>query len=125
MMKATCLGLTVCFAMVPPTVAQIISTEVQPPPFVTDICPNATWTEGYRIGEMIPLSPSQYHSAVVINATPLRSGYGFAGNVITDLQVGAQVTITGEAWDMGYNQWIAVAGDQQISFVHGNDLLNF
>lgn len=117
MLKATSLGLFLNLTVMPIAIAQA-------PPLITDICPEATWTTGYRIGELIPLHPDQYRPAVTITQTPLRSSYGFAAPVITDLGVGAQVTITGEVWDIGCHQWIAIVGDQQTNFVHGPALLN-
>ncbi|WP_017302140.1 hypothetical protein [Nodosilinea nodulosa] len=93
-------------------------------PLVADLCPQVTWADGFRIGEMVPLDPAQSHPAAVITVTPLRSSYGFEGAVITDLAVGTRVTVTGEVWDMGCNQWMAVPGDQQSAFIHGNALLN-
>jgi hypothetical protein len=93
-------------------------------PLVADLCPQVTWADGFRIGEMVPLDPAQYRSATVISLTPLRLGYGFEGAVINDLAVGTRVTVTGEVWDMGCNQWMAVPGDQQPAFIHGKALLN-
>jgi hypothetical protein len=119
-------------ALMPVGAAQVSPAALQLPieiaqstaPLVADLCPQATWADGFRIGEMVPLDPAQYHPAAVISLTPLRSGYGFEGSVITDLAVGTQVTITGEVWDMGCNQWMAIPGDQQPTFIHGNALLN-
>lgn len=124
MLKATHFGLAACLITGPLAIAQLSSEPQGASPLVTDFCPQATWTQGYRIGEIVPLNPQQYRSATVIAVTPLRSSYGFEGDVITNLPVGTQVTIMGEVWDVGCNQWMAVFGDQQISFIHGNALQN-
>ena len=132
MLKLIDLGITY-LALMPVEAAQISSAALQLPvelaqstaPLVAEICPQVTWADGFRIGEMVPLNPAQYHPAAVIAVTPLRAGYGFEGVVITDLAVGTQVTVTGEVWDIGCNQWMAVPGDQQPAFIHGNALLNF
>lgn len=121
-----------CLAFMPVGVTQVSPAALQLPvkiaqsttPLVADLCPHVTWADGFRISEMVPLEPAQYHPAAVIALTPLRSGYGFEGVVITDLAVGTRVTVTGEVWDMGCNQWMAVPGDQQPAFIHGNALLN-
>jgi hypothetical protein len=121
-----------CLALIPVGAAQVSPTALQLPvelaqstaPLVANLCPRVTWAEGFRIGEMVPLDPAQYHPATVISLAPLRSSYGFEGAVITNLAVGTQVTVTGEVWDMGCNQWMAVPGDQQPAFIHGNALLN-
>ncbi|MBD1917857.1 MULTISPECIES: hypothetical protein [Cyanophyceae] len=110
---------------VPPAALQLPIEIAQPTaPFVADLCPQVTWADGFRIGEMVPLAPAQYHPATVIALTPLRSDYSFEGAVITDLAVGTRVTVTGEVWDMGCNQWMAIPGAQQPVFIHGNALLN-
>ena len=131
MLKTIDLGIA-CLALIPVGAAQVSPAALQLPvelaqstaPLVADHCPHVTWADGFRIGEMVPLAPTQYHPAAVISLTPLRSGYGFEGAVITDLAVGTRVTVTGEVWDMGCNQWMAVPGDQQPAFIHGNALLN-
>ena len=61
---------------------------------------------------------------MVITTTPLRAGYGFEGDVITHLAVGAQITVMGEVWDMGCNQWMIVPTDGGVAYIHGNALLN-
>ena len=121
-----------CLALMPVGAAQVSPAALQLPveiaqstaPLVADLCPHVTWADGFRIGEMVPLNPAQYRPATVILLTPLRSGYGFEGAVITDLAVGTRVTVTGEVWDMGCNQWMTVPSDQQPAFIHGNALLN-
>jgi hypothetical protein len=121
-----------CLALMPVGAAQVSPAALQLPvesaqsttPLVADLCPQVTWADGFRIGELIPLATSQYHPAVVISSTSLQAGYGFEGAVITDLAVGTQVTVTGEVWDMGCNQWMAIPGDQQPTFIHGFALQN-
>ena len=121
-----------CLALMPVGAAQVSPAALQLPveiaqsttPLVADLCPQVTWADGFRIGELIPLATSQYHPAVVISSTSLQAGYGFEGAVITSLAVGTQVTVTGEVWDMGCNQWMAIPGDQQPTFIHGFALQN-
>lgn len=121
-----------CLALMPVGATYVSPASLQLPieiaqstaPLVADLCPQVTWADGFRIGEMVPLDPAQYHPATVISLTPLRSGYGFEGAVITDLAVGTRVTVTGEVWDMGCNQWMAVPSNQLPAFIHGNALLN-
>ncbi|MEL6400928.1 MAG: hypothetical protein AAFR26_17950 [Cyanobacteria bacterium J06626_4] len=60
----------------------------------------------------------------MIPTTPLRAGYGFEGDVITHLAVGAQITAMGEVWDMGCNQWMIVPSDGGAAYIHGNALQN-
>jgi hypothetical protein len=101
-------------------------TQAALAPFVTNICgSHLSWMEGFRIGERMPLASDQYHQALVISETPLREGYGFEGRVIAELAVGAQVTVIGETWDMGCNQWMVVSTDGGDAFVHGNALQKF
>jgi hypothetical protein len=131
MLNTTKFGLT-GLAMLSVSTA-LVSTAVGPTslaaaqasaPWVTDLCPKATWAKDFRIGEMIPLAVSQYRPAIVTTATALRSSYGFDGPVITNLKAGTRVTIVGEVWDIGCNQWMVVSGDGKPSFVHGNALRN-
>lgn len=127
MLKSTVLGLGACAVLSPMGTAtmpvEIAQTNLTP--FVTDICAgDLWWTEGFRIGETIPLDPHQYHRAVTITETPLRTGYGFEGPVMTELTVGAQVTVMGEIWDMGCNQWMVVPTDGSVAYIHGDALQN-
>lgn len=99
--------------------------QVQPAPLVTHICQaDLWWTEGFRIGEAIPLTPEQHHPARVIQVTPLRSGYGFEGPVMANLAAGSTVTVMGEVWDRGCNQWMIVPMNGGVSYIHGNALQN-
>ncbi|MGF1458718.1 MAG: hypothetical protein ACFBSG_06795 [Leptolyngbyaceae cyanobacterium] len=127
MLKSTVLGLGT-FALLSPVSAAVMPMELAqtpPAPLVTEICGvDKSWTAGFRIGETVPLDPSQYHRAVTITKTPLRAGYGFEGPVIADLAVGAQVTVMGEVWDMGCNQWMVVPADGGVAYIHGNALQN-
>jgi len=127
MLKSTVLGLGACAVLSPMGTATIPVELAQTnmTPFVTDICAgDLWWTEEFRIGETIPLDPAQYHRAVTITETPLRAGYGFEGSIIADLTVGVQVTVMGEIWDMGCNQWMIVPTDGGVGYVHGNALQN-
>jgi hypothetical protein len=131
MLKATHFGLAACLTLLPVEMTAVSSERTSSPtdiaqalpPLITEICPDVTWADGFRIGELVPLAPHQYHAAVTITTTPLRAGYGFEGEVITDLTVGTEVLVRGEVWDMGCNQWMVVSQDPQM-FVHGNALLN-
>jgi|GEM_PF-5536538 hypothetical protein len=89
---------------------------------VLDLCPQATWTGGFNIGEFIPLNPSQYWQAEVTTATPLRKGYGYEGGVVSTLSPGARVTIRGEVWDAGCNQWMGVEVNSSRHYIHGHAL---
>ena len=126
MLKITTLGLGVWLAIasISTSMTPIAAAKVPPAPWVTDICPGMWWTEGFRIGETVPLDPHQYHQAVVTTETPLRAGYGFEGPVITRLTAGAQVTVMGEVWDMGCNQWMVIPSDGGAAYIHGNALQN-
>ncbi|WP_346294106.1 hypothetical protein [Sphaerothrix gracilis] len=127
MLKATHIGLAACLTLLPVemTSVSLDTTDIAQalPPLITEICPDVTWADGFRIGELVPLAPHQYHAAVTITTTPLRAGYGFESEIITDLTVGTKVMVRGEVWDMGCNQWMVVSEDPQM-FVHGNALLN-
>ncbi|NJL47162.1 MAG: hypothetical protein HC929_06220 [Leptolyngbyaceae cyanobacterium SM2_5_2] len=89
---------------------------------VLDLCPQATWTRGFNIGEFIPINPSQYWQSEVMTATPLRRSYGYEGEVVSTLSAGARLTIRGEVWDAGCNQWMAVEINGSRQFVHGHAL---
>lgn len=92
---------------------------------VTDQCPNTPWTVGYRINELIPLEASKYHTAVAIaNSVRVRTQAGFEGPVKHFLNAGEPVTVTGEAWDSGCNQWMQVQMGSDRYWVNGNLLRN-
>ncbi|MEO1069829.1 MAG: hypothetical protein AAFW95_12020 [Cyanobacteria bacterium J06638_6] len=71
-----------CLVLMPVEATQVSPATLQLPveiaqsttPLVADLCPHVTWADGFRIGEMVPLDPAQYHPAAVISLTPLRSG---------------------------------------------------
>ena len=126
MLKSVVLGAGLWVAMAPAGVSEmsIEVAQASPAPFVTEICPGIGWTEGFRIGEKVPLASEQYHPAMVITTAPLRSGYGFEGPVITHLTTGATVTVMGEVWDGGCNQWMVVPVNGGVGYIHGNALQN-
>ncbi len=92
---------------------------------VVDQCPEALWTEGYRIDELIPLAEQQYRAAVVHkNGTRLRNKAGFESAIINTLNAGDPLLVVGEAWDSGCNQWMQVQIDGQRLWVHGDLVRN-
>ncbi|HEY9738333.1 MAG TPA: SH3 domain-containing protein, partial [Trichocoleus sp.] len=97
-----------------------------PDPFktpVANLCPNATWAAGYYIGELMPLKPEQYRSAVVVgDDTNVRDGAGFESRTVLTLDRNAPVTIVGEAWDSGCNQWMQVQINSKRHWMNGNTL---
>ncbi len=134
MLKSAVLGLGICVTLAEPLPRSIAPAgasempvevaQASPAPFVTEICPGMVWAEGFRIGEKVPLAPEQYHPAMVIATAPLRSGYGFEGPIITNLTTGATVTVMGEVWDLGCNQWMVVPVNGSVGYIHGNALQN-
>ncbi|MEM9809423.1 MAG: SH3 domain-containing protein, partial [Cyanobacteria bacterium P01_D01_bin.56] len=86
-------------------------------------CPQATWTNGYRIGELISLHSSQYKPAVVSrDLSRVRAGAGFSSRIIFTMNPGEQVTVTGEAWDIGCNQWMQVIVGEGSYWIHADNL---
>lgn len=92
---------------------------------VISLCPQATWTAGYYIHELIPLAASQYRSAIVAgDRVQARRGAGFAFDSVTILERGEPVIVTGEAWDQGCNQWMQVQARGRRNWIHGDLLQN-
>lgn len=92
-------------------------------PLITAICPNAPWTEGFRVYELIALATDQYHTKrVTANDVRLRAGVGFDASTVKRLDQGAPVLVTGEAWDSGCNQWMQVQTGGDRLWVSGNYL---
>jgi hypothetical protein len=91
-------------------------------PFVTTDCPKAEWMAPFRLFELNELAPSQYHQMRVNSSdgANIRNGVGFASNVVFALPHNSTVTVIGEAWDSGCNQWMQVQVDGQRYWVHGN-----
>ncbi|MEO0828468.1 MAG: SH3 domain-containing protein [Cyanobacteria bacterium J06639_14] len=97
--------------------------QAQTPIPVMAQCPQATWTNGYRIGELIPLHSSQYKPAVVSrDLSRVRAGAGFSSRIIFTMNPGEQVTVTGEAWDIGCNQWMQVIVGEGSYWIHADNL---
>lgn len=97
--------------------------EVAPPEqtLITDKCPQAVWTEGFRFYELIALAESQYRPSVVTrNGVYLRAGVGFEAPEVETLGKGTPVIVTGEAWDSGCNQWMQVQVDGKRRWVSGD-----
>jgi hypothetical protein len=92
---------------------------------ISDLCPNARdarWTDGYSFYEYIPHDPNQY-GTIVRNSANVRRGIGFSQGVVATLSQGHKVLITGEAWDIGCNQWMQIRmGERGNYWVHGNSL---
>lgn len=87
-------------------------------------CPQATWTNGYHIWEVIPLSPNQYKTAVVAaDGVRVRSGAGMDALTLETFNKGVNVTVTGEAWDMACNQWMRVRFRGGSAWIHGDYLI--
>lgn len=117
MLKYLLGGIAACAAVM----ATAHSAQAQIP--VLYMCPEAYWTEGYHIWELIPLDPEQYKLASVIEGpSDVRSGVGFDAEVIASLESGAEVTIIGEAWDMGCNHWLRVLINGEPYWMAGRDL---
>jgi uncharacterized protein YgiM (DUF1202 family) len=90
---------------------------------VASLCPQATWTTGYYIGELIPLAVAQYKSAIVLSRVAnVRPGAGFDSAPTGSLAQNEPVIILGEAWDRGCNQWMQVQIGAQRRWMHGYDL---
>jgi hypothetical protein len=92
---------------------------------IVEQCPDATWTEGYSIWDLIPLAPEQYKPAVVFGGSgDIRGGVGYDSPVLFQISEGSRVTIIGEAWDMGCNQWtkIRIGMDGNEYWIHGFQL---
>lgn len=88
---------------------------------ITDLCPKAVWTEGYRINQPIPLAKSQFHSAVANeNNTQLRRQARFDAPAMVTLNAGEPMTIVGETWDGDCTQWMQVQFQGEPYWVHGN-----
>lgn len=86
-------------------------------------CPDATWAEGFQIGELIALAPDQYKRAEVVGSPSNgRSGAGFNSPVVATLSKGNPVTVMGEAWDGGCNQWMQVQVDNRVLWMHSSTL---
>ncbi len=120
-MKSILAGITLCAASL--LIAQDAKalTPAQIP--VTSMCPEATWAAGYAIGELIPLAQRQYKVGLITNGpSNVRSGAGFESPVLFTLNAGEQVTIAGEAWDIGCNQWMYVIVNSQFYWMHGSQL---
>ena len=122
MVKSIFGGITVCAAVL---LSTGVAHATNPP--VTEVCPEATWADGYRLWELMALPEDQYKRAEVIgDPSNVRRGAGFESEVAFTLGAGSQVTITGETWDGGCNQWMQVqigVGDE-IYWMHGNLLQN-
>ncbi|MEM0981852.1 MAG: SH3 domain-containing protein [Cyanobacteria bacterium P01_H01_bin.58] len=87
-------------------------------------CPEATWTNGYHIWELIPLDSNDYKSAVVAGDEVLvRSGAGMESSISGSFNRGTRVTVTGEAWDMDCNQWMRIRFRGGSAWVHGDYLI--
>jgi uncharacterized protein YgiM (DUF1202 family) len=92
-------------------------------PFVVEQCPKAVWTQGYRIHELIPLAERQFHTAFASeDNTLLRNKAGFKSDVLATVRRGEPMTIVGEAWDSGCNQWMQVQWNNQHLWVYGNQV---
>ena len=92
---------------------------------VIDHCPQEQpiWTVGHNIWELIPLAPEQYKRALVHDGpSNVRLEVGFDYDEIFTLPTGAQVTVTGEAWDSGCNQWMRVLIGTNHYWIHGSQL---
>ena len=100
-----------------------ISAQAQASIPVLAQCPEATWANGYHIGEVIALSESQYKPAVVSqDSSPVRSGAGYTSTVMFRLNPGERVTVTGEAWDINCNQWMQITLGGDSYWIHGDHL---
>ena len=90
---------------------------------VMDICPQATWTQGYNLWELISLDASQHRIATVIDGpVNVRTGIGFDAPVAFTLNTGVRVRVEGESWDTGCNQWMYVRVEGSLYWIHGNFL---
>ncbi|MEB3268374.1 MAG: SH3 domain-containing protein [Leptolyngbya sp.] len=107
------------------TVALTAGVAQAPNPPVTEVCPEATWAEGFLLWELILLAPEQYKTALVFDGpSNVRLGAGFESEVAFTLPTGSQVTIIGETWDAGCNQWMRVQVDTDLYWMHGHQLQN-
>lgn len=92
---------------------------------VISLCPQASWTAGYHIHELIPLAARQYRSAITAgDRVQVRRGAGFAFDSVTMLERGEPVIVTGEAWDQDCNQWMQVQARGRRNWIHGDLLQN-
>ncbi|MDB9525093.1 SH3 domain-containing protein [Oscillatoria sp. CS-180] len=115
-MKKLLFGSAIVFASLIGLVSEV-RAEVP----VRAVCSQATWTDGYNIWEVIPLSPSQYRTAFVIDGpVNVRAGLGYDAEVLFTLDSGNRVTVTGEGWDMDCNQWMRIRIGSNLYWVHGN-----
>lgn len=92
---------------------------------VIEHCPGAqaSWTVGYDIWDLIPLASEQYKTALVYDGpSNVRLSVGFDADVAFTLPTGAQVTVTGEAWDTGCNQWMRVLIGARHYWMHYSQL---
>jgi uncharacterized protein YgiM (DUF1202 family) len=92
-------------------------------PMVVELCPKAVWAEGYRINDLIPLAERQFHTALASeNNTHLRNKAGFESDIVATVNNGEPMTVVGEAWDIGCNQWMRVEWNGQQFWVYGNQV---
>ncbi|MGB3201072.1 MAG: GW dipeptide domain-containing protein [Nodosilinea sp.] len=104
---------------------QHMADAQEQPPLVPSQCPGEpAWTRGFNFYERIALSPNQYRAAVVSSdIADVYAGVGFeAEQASFKLRQDDRVSILGEAWDSGCNQWMQVQTDQGVFWMHGNTL---
>lgn len=97
------------------------SAQAQTP--VLDLCPNVSWADGYNVWELIPLAPNDYKTVTVTgDFVNVRSRMGFDAPVMFTIDLGSQVTKTGESYDSACNQWVRVRISGNFYWIHGNYL---
>jgi uncharacterized protein YraI len=101
-----------------------LATGTSPPTTLTRVrqaCPQAPWTEGYHLYELIALAEAQYRPSLVTGrSAPLRDGAGFDAREVGRLQRGTLLIVIGEAWDHGCNQWMRVQVSGDRHWIHGH-----
>lgn len=96
--------------------------DAQEPPIAPINCPSQpTWTAGFTFYERILLADGQFKTATVnADAAKVHQGAGLASPTAFTLNRGATVTVIGEAWDRGCNQWMEITTAEGNRWIHGN-----
>ncbi|HSM81783.1 MAG TPA: SH3 domain-containing protein [Nodosilinea sp.] len=126
MSKPIVTGVTACAAILTAAgLAQHLASAQVQPPLVPSQCPGQpSWTAGFAFHERIPLGDGQSKTATVnADFANVRQGAGMDSPVAFTLNRGASVTIAGEAWDRGCNQWIEITTEEGSRWIHGDLLL--
>jgi uncharacterized protein YraI len=125
MFKPILTGVSACAAILTTAGLAQHLADAQQPPVAPINCPSKpTWAAGFTFYERIPLGEGQFKTATVnADLANVRQGVGLESPKVFTLNRGATVTITGEAWDRGCNQWMEVSTDEGTRWIHGDLLL--